>query len=156
MAYGGSQARGQIRVASLHHSHSSARSLTHLSKTRDGTHILMDTSRIRFCCAATRTPQINAFVCICQSEPPTPTEAGGAAAYLKSGVDGEGPRSGVHARHILTVVDVPQGELLPVIPAGGRQCNTRTPGRPPAGATAAPQGMPCMWLKKKRTLRVPW
>ena len=55
-AYGSSQARGQIRdaVASLHHSHSNARSELHLqttpqlvatlSKAKDWTHILMDTS----------------------------------------------------------------------------------------------------------------
>ena len=61
-AYGGSQARGQIRAipAGLHHSHSNVRSeptlrltpqltriLNPLSKARDGTHVLMDTSWIR-------------------------------------------------------------------------------------------------------------
>ena len=66
MAYGDSQARGQIKAvaASLHHSHSNTRSeaclkpipqLTAmpnpnpLSEARDRTCILMDTSQIHFC-----------------------------------------------------------------------------------------------------------
>ena len=68
MAYGGSQARG------LHHSHSNKGSELHLqptpqfiamldrlSKVRDRTHILMDTSWIRFCCATMGTPLILIF-----------------------------------------------------------------------------------------------
>ena len=64
-AYGGSQARGQIRAvaASLHHSHSNrdlsgvcdlhhsawqCQIFNPLIKTRDQTHILMDPSRIGF------------------------------------------------------------------------------------------------------------
>ena len=58
-------------AASLHHNHSSwdlscACDLHHslwqhqilnpLSKAKDGTHILMDTNRIHFCCATTGTP----------------------------------------------------------------------------------------------------
>ena len=63
MAYGGSQARGQIRgtAAGLHHSHSNARSelvfnlhlspwqrqiLNPLSKARDQTLLLMDPSQV--------------------------------------------------------------------------------------------------------------
>ena len=60
VAYGSSQARGPIRaaVASLHHSHSNARSKPHLwptlqlmamlSEARDWTCILMDTSWVRY------------------------------------------------------------------------------------------------------------
>ena len=63
MAYGNSQARGGIvaAAASLHHSHSNARSDLHLrpqlmamlilnllSETRDRTCILMDTSRVHY------------------------------------------------------------------------------------------------------------
>ena len=68
-AYGGSQARGQMGAAAagLHHSHSSKRSvsaptpqlteiLNPLSETRDRTRILVDPSRIRFCCAMMGTP----------------------------------------------------------------------------------------------------
>ena len=57
-AYGGFQAGDQIGAAAagLHHSHSSAGSLTHWSEARDWTHILMDTSQIRFHCATTGTP----------------------------------------------------------------------------------------------------
>ena len=66
MAYGGSLARGQIGAVApgLHHSHSSVGSEPHLqhtlqltanqilnprSEARDGTHIFMDASHIRFC-----------------------------------------------------------------------------------------------------------
>ena len=66
-AYESSQARGQIRamVVSLYHGHSNAGSELRLrqipdplSKARDRAHILMDTSRIHFHCAAKGTPQI--------------------------------------------------------------------------------------------------
>ena len=73
-AYGGSQARGWIQAvaASLYHSHSNARSESHLqlchsswqcqirnslSKAGDQTRVLMDTSQIRFCWATTGTPE---------------------------------------------------------------------------------------------------
>ena len=73
-AYGGSQARGWIRATaaghSHSHSHSKARSkpclqltprqyqiLKPLSRARDWTHVLMDTSRICFYCAMTGTPR---------------------------------------------------------------------------------------------------
>ena len=57
-AYGGSQGRGRIRAtaAGLHHSHSNGNLhhsswqcwfLNPLSKARDQTHILMDTSQVR-------------------------------------------------------------------------------------------------------------
>ena len=62
VAYGGSQARNQIRAtaAGLHHSHSHARTkpasviqqrriFSPLSGARDQTYILMDTSRVHFC-----------------------------------------------------------------------------------------------------------
>lgn len=38
-------------------------------------------------------------------------------AYLQPGVNGEGPRGRVHAGHVLTVVDVLQGQFVPVVPA---------------------------------------
>ena len=74
MAYGGSQARGQIgtTAACLLHSHSNARSdcvcdlhrsswqgwiLNPLSEARDPTHIFMDTGWIHFCCAIKGTPK---------------------------------------------------------------------------------------------------
>ena len=55
-AYGGFQARGQIGAvaAGLHHSHSSARSLTHWASP--GTRNLMVPSQIRFYCATMGTP----------------------------------------------------------------------------------------------------
>ena len=73
MAYGGSQAWSQIRAvaASLHHSHSNARSelcrqpspqlmaqwiLNPLSEARVRTWVLMDTSQIHFYWATTGTP----------------------------------------------------------------------------------------------------
>ena len=81
-AYGGSQARGQIgAVASnLCHSHSKAGSnplsnlhhrsrqrwiLNPLSKARDQTCVLMDTSQIRFCWATMGTPEylVNYLTC---------------------------------------------------------------------------------------------
>ena len=75
MAYGGSQAGGRIRAAaaSLHHSHSSMGSelslqaipqLTAdpLSKARDQTCVLMDTTWIRFHQATTGTPRAVIFM----------------------------------------------------------------------------------------------
>ena len=68
MAYGGSQARGQIGAVAtgLRHSHSHAMSEPHLwptpqltatlSKARDQTYNLMVPSQICFCCATTGTP----------------------------------------------------------------------------------------------------
>ena len=73
MAYAGSQARGPIGAAAaiLHHSHSNTGSEAHLRPTpqltatpdpqpiefgQGSNHILMDTSWIHFCCAATGTP----------------------------------------------------------------------------------------------------
>ena len=75
VAYGSSQARGRISatVASLHHSHINAGSELHLwptqqgssqqcqilnplSKARDQTYILTDTSQIRFLCVVTGIP----------------------------------------------------------------------------------------------------
>lgn len=41
------------------------------------------------------------------------------SAYLKSGVNGEGPRSRVHASHILAVVHILQCQFLPIIPVSG-------------------------------------
>ena len=89
MAYGGSQARGQIRatargriratltltltlataiatpdlsqVCNLHHSSQQCRIPNPLRKARDRTHILMDTSQIHFHCATTGTPVSQAF-----------------------------------------------------------------------------------------------
>ena len=75
VACGGSQAQNWIRViaASLHHSHSNARSKLHwqptphlqqhwiadpLSEVKDWTHILLDTSWICFHCVTTGTPII--------------------------------------------------------------------------------------------------
>ena len=48
MAYGGSQARGPIGAAAagLHHSSQQRQILNPLSKARDRTRILMDTSRV--------------------------------------------------------------------------------------------------------------
>ena len=76
MAYGGSQARGQIGAiaAVLFHSHINVRSkqylrttpkLTHgpLSQARDRTHILMYTSLICFCCAIMGSPIFAALNC---------------------------------------------------------------------------------------------
>lgn len=40
--------------------------------------------------------------------------------YLQPGVNGEGPRGWVHAGHVLTVVDVLQGQFVPVVPAWNR------------------------------------
>ena len=50
-AYGSSQASGQIRAVAtgLHHSLRQCLILNPLSKARDRTHILMDTSRVHFC-----------------------------------------------------------------------------------------------------------
>ena len=73
VAHGGSQARGWMgaTATSLHHSHSNVGSkpclwptprltatliLNPLSKARDGTLVLMDTSQIRFCWATVGTP----------------------------------------------------------------------------------------------------
>lgn len=62
-----------------------------------------------------------------------PPKTSPVSAHLKSGVDGEGPGSGVHARHVLTVVDVLQCQLLSVVPAWGRPAS-----RPAAGAQESP------------------
>jgi len=74
MAYGSSQARGRIRAiaASLHgtamatwdlshvcdlpHSSQQHQILNPLGEARDRTHILMDASRIHFCCATMGLP----------------------------------------------------------------------------------------------------
>ena len=75
VAYESSQARGQIRAtaAGLHHSHSNVGSKPHLRPTqqrqilnplsgaRDRTHIFMDASGIRFCCAMMGTPEVGFF-----------------------------------------------------------------------------------------------
>ena len=45
------------RVCDIHHSSQQHRIPKPLSKSRDRTCILMDTSRIRFCCAMEGTPQ---------------------------------------------------------------------------------------------------
>lgn len=37
-------------------------------------------------------------------------------AYLQPGVDGEGPSCGIHAGHVLRVVDLFQRQLLSVVP----------------------------------------
>ena len=77
-AYGSSQARGLIRAraAALCHSHSNMDSKPHLwpipqlpsqqcsilyplSKARDQIHMLMDTSRVRYCWATMGTPSID-------------------------------------------------------------------------------------------------
>ena len=57
-AHGSSQARGQIRAtaAGLRHSHSKRRFPDPLSKARDGTRILKDTSWICVCCFTMGTP----------------------------------------------------------------------------------------------------
>ena len=72
-AYGGCQARGQIRataaglrhstwdlsrVCDLYHSSWQCQMLNPLSKARDCTHILMDTSWVHYCCAMMGTPGI--------------------------------------------------------------------------------------------------
>ena len=46
----------QSLIYSLHHSSQKCRILNPLSKARDRTHMLMDTSQIRFCCATVGTP----------------------------------------------------------------------------------------------------
>ena len=76
MAYGGSQARGQIGAvaASLHHSHSNSGSeqpiyhsswqrqiLNPLSESRDRTCVFMDASQICFCWATIVTPNFFFF-----------------------------------------------------------------------------------------------
>ena len=43
-------------ICDLHHSSQPHRILNPLSETGDGTHILMDTSRVSFCCATMGTP----------------------------------------------------------------------------------------------------
>ena len=65
-AYGGSQARGQIRAtaAGLHHSSQQCRLLNPLSESMDWTRILMDTGRVRFCWATRellKIPWITAY-----------------------------------------------------------------------------------------------
>ena len=58
VAHRSSQARGQIgaAAASVHHSHSKARSFNPLDETRDRIHILMDTGPCHFPSATTGTP----------------------------------------------------------------------------------------------------
>ena len=58
MAYGGSQARSQIRAtaASLHHCSQQRQILSPLIKARDRTHNLMVPRRIRFHCTTAGTP----------------------------------------------------------------------------------------------------
>ena len=46
------------RICDLHHSSQQCQIPDPLSEARDGTSILMDTSRIRFCCVTTGTPQV--------------------------------------------------------------------------------------------------
>ena len=62
--YGNSQARGWIGVvaACLHHSSQQSQIFNPLSKARDQTHILMDTSRIHYHWAMTGTPWIMTFI----------------------------------------------------------------------------------------------
>ena len=60
-AHGGSQVRSWIRTTVAGLCHSNARFLDPLSKARDRTHILMDTSLIRFLCATTGTPKFAYF-----------------------------------------------------------------------------------------------
>ena len=73
-AYGSSQVRSRIGAASLHNSHSNAGSklhllptpqLTALSKARDWTCILMDTSRLCYHWAMMGTPKKWLFLTIC-------------------------------------------------------------------------------------------
>lgn len=40
--------------------------------------------------------------------------------YLQPGINGEGPSGRVHAGHVLTVVDVLQGQFAPIVPAWNR------------------------------------
>ena len=49
-------------VCDLHHSSWQCRILNPLSEARDRTHILMDTSQIRFCCTTTGTPNWLSFL----------------------------------------------------------------------------------------------
>ena len=60
MAYGGYQARGRIRAtaAGLHHSSGQRRILNPLSKAKDWTWVLMDTSRVHYHWATSGTPKI--------------------------------------------------------------------------------------------------
>ena len=78
MAYGCSQARGQIRAtaampqtqqckigatsSTYTAAHGNTGSLTKLSKARDRTCNLMVTSQIHFLCATRRTPKIDPFI----------------------------------------------------------------------------------------------
>ena len=80
-------------------------------------------------------PHIHALVLIGQMSfgLMQPTKTSPVSAHLKSGVDGEGPGSGVHARHVLTVVDVLQRQLLSVVPAWRRPASS-----PAAGAQEPP------------------
>ena len=63
VAYGASQARGQIgaAAASLHRSSRQHQTLNPLSKARDRTRVLMDASRIRFCSATMGNPRTLCF-----------------------------------------------------------------------------------------------
>ena len=49
------------RVCDLHHSSRQWRTLNPLSRARDQTHLLMDTSQIRYCWAMTGTPEVGTF-----------------------------------------------------------------------------------------------
>ena len=51
----------QSLICNLYYSSWSLWLLNPLSEARDWTHILMDTSRIHFCCATTVTPQLGIF-----------------------------------------------------------------------------------------------
>ena len=79
IAYGGSQARGQIGTVAtgLHRSHSNARSelplwptpqltatpdLNPLSKAKDQIYVLMDSSQIHFCWATRETPHLDLLI----------------------------------------------------------------------------------------------
>ena len=53
---------GPSRICDLHHSLGQHRILNPLSKARDGTCILRDTSWVHYCCATTGTP------CVCIPE----------------------------------------------------------------------------------------
>ena len=81
-----------------------------------------------------------------------PTKTSPVSAHLKSGVDGEGPGRGVHARHVLTVVDVLQRQLLSVVPAWGRPASGPAAGtQEPPSAPHPPRSCLAYGLKKKKT-----
>ena len=82
VAYGSSWARGWIGAAahSLHHSHSNTRSFNSLSKARDQTHILRDTSQVLNLLNHNRKSQNivfyeqKSFVCSAHIPSPAPKE----------------------------------------------------------------------------------